>query len=147
MTLPVVHYWQSEFFIPWRWRKRNAVHRFILDIPYGLYFSVVPGRLALNDLLQTGKAGGGMGTGVTWEPFSLTQEEYQAVTDAWRTFDLRAVLKIRERDVPDLSFIFDEELLAIPRHLDYFEKSSAKYSTHFFGDVATVPTTALPKRG
>jgi len=74
MKLPVVHYRQSEFLMPWRWRKRNPVHRFILDIPYGLYFSVVPGRFALNDLLQTGIAGGGMGTGFTWEPFTLTQE-------------------------------------------------------------------------
>ena len=48
--LRTVTYKKSEYLIPWRRRKRNLVHRFILDIPYGLYYSVVPGRLALNEL-------------------------------------------------------------------------------------------------
>ena len=28
--------------MPWKWRKKNPVYRFILDIHYALYFSIFP---------------------------------------------------------------------------------------------------------
>ena len=133
MTLPIIRYRKTEYLIPWRFRRRKPLDRFILDIPYGLYFSVVPGIQALNDLLLTGKAGGGMGTGVTWESFTITPEQYDAVTTRWREFDLRSVLKIPESAMPDLSFVFDADILAIPKHGEYLRAASAKYSSRYFG--------------
>ena len=62
---------------------------------------------ALNELLRVGKAGGGMGTGVAWEPFTVTKTQYDAVTELWRDFDLRSVLKFPESVMPDLTFVFD----------------------------------------
>ena len=35
-------YKQSEYLMPWKWRKKNPVYRFILDIHYALYFSIFP---------------------------------------------------------------------------------------------------------
>jgi len=118
--------------MPWKWRKKNPVHRFILDIPYGLYFSIVPGREALNELLRRGSAGGGMGRGLSWDPFETTWDEYDEITALWRTFDLRKVLKCRASDIPDLRFIFDDEILAIPCHIDYLNRSREKYETLFW---------------
>ena len=40
--LRIVRYKQSEYLMPWKWRKKNPVYRFILDIPYALYFSIFP---------------------------------------------------------------------------------------------------------
>lgn len=133
MTLPTIRYRKTEYLIPWRFPKRKPLDRFILDIPYGLYFSIAPGLQALNDLLLTGKAGGGMGTGVTWEPFTITSEQYDAIADAWRRFDLRSLLKIPESAMPDLSFVFDADILAIPKHNDYLRAASTKYSPRYFG--------------
>ena len=73
-----------------------------------------------------------MGSGLVWQPFEIMAEEYEAVLNAWRTFDLRKVLRIKERDIPDLSFIFDDEIMAIPHHLDYIKRSRAKYESHFW---------------
>ncbi len=117
--------------MPWKWPKKNPLYRFVLDIPYALYFSVVPSREALNEVLVAGKAGGGMGSGLIWQPFQIDPDEYEAILSEWRGFDLRKVLRIKERDIPNLGFIFDEEIMAIPHHLDYLRRSRAKYGSHF----------------
>lgn len=128
----IIRYEQSGHLIPWKWRKRNDVYRFILDVPYALYFSVVPGRQALNELLRSGSSGGGMGTGVYWDPFEVPEPEYEEVTARWRTFDLRTVLKLRVEDVPDLTFVFDDEILAVPHHVEYLRLSRQKYESRFW---------------
>lgn len=128
----IIRYKQSGYLIPWKWRKRNHVYRFILDIPYALYFSVVPGRQALNEVLRSGSSGGGMGTGVDWDPFEMPEQEYEEVTTRWRTFDLRTVLKLRVEDVPDLTFVFDDEILAAPHHVEYLRLSRQKYEGRFW---------------
>lgn len=130
----IIRYKQSEYLLPWKWRKKNPVSRFILDIPYALYFSIVPGREALNEVLRSGSAGGGMGTGLYWEPFETTEQEYKEITDIWRTIDLREVLNIPAEKAPDLSFVFDDEILAIPRHLDYLKRSREKYEARFWNN-------------
>ena len=117
--------------MPWTWRKKKPLHRFILDIPYALYYSVVPGREALNEVLRTGSAGGGMGTGLSWDALEITEEEYTEVTDAWSSFDLRSVLKVKPEDIPDLRFVLDDEIMSIPRHLDYLRRSREKYERRF----------------
>lgn len=127
----VISYKRSEFLMPWKWHKRNPLERFILDIPYALYFSIVPSRDAINEVLKRGKAGGGMGGGVTWRPMEVTAEEYDAILQAWRDFDLRKVLRIKKQDIPDLGFVFDEEIMAIPRHLAYLKRSREKYQDRF----------------
>ena len=134
----IIRYKQSEFLMPWKWRKKKPLYRFILDIPYALYYSVVPGREALNEVLRAGTAGGGMGTGLYWDAFEITEEEYREVSDVWRTFDLRSVLTFKPEDIPDLSFIFDEEVMAIPRHLDYLRRSREAYESRFRKQVQPV---------
>jgi hypothetical protein len=127
----IIRYKQSEFLMPWKWRKKKSLHRFILDIPYALYYSVVPGREALNEVLCAGTAGGGMGTGLYWDAFEISEEDYAEVTEAWKSFDLRSVLTFKPEDIPDLHFIFDEEIMAIPGHLDYLRSSREKYERRF----------------
>jgi hypothetical protein len=130
--MKIIKYKQTEWLMPWKWPKKNPLYRFILDIPYALYFSVVPSREALNEVLRVGQAGGGMGEGLVWQPFEITPDEYEAVLNAWREFDLRKVIGAKKSEIPDLAFIFDDEIMAIPHHLDYVRRSSAKYESHFF---------------
>ena len=122
-----VNYRKTEFLVPWTHRRRADLHLFILAIPYGLYDAIVPSRDALNEVLSKGRAGGGMGTGLIWEPFSLTDAEYTDVIDQWRALDWRTTPRFRRRMIPEGGFIFDDEILAIPYHLDYLRRSRAKY--------------------
>ena len=121
-------YKKTEFLLPWKWRKKNLLHRFILDIPYALYFPVVPSENALNEVLLKGAAGGGMGTGLIWDPFEMTTDEYNSVLDEWKNFDLR---EIPQKNVIATSFIFDEEIMSIPHHLDYLKRSREKFKPRF----------------
>jgi hypothetical protein len=74
--MKTIKYKQTEWLMPRKWPKKQPLYRFILDIPYALYFSVVPSREALNEVLRVGHAGGGMGTGLIWQPFEITPDEY-----------------------------------------------------------------------
>ena len=120
--------------MPWKWRKKNPLPRFILDIPYALYFSVVPSREALNEVLVKGSAGGGMGTGLIWDPFEIEPDEYKAILCEWEKTDLHKILKIKKRDMADLNFIFDEEIMAILHHPAYLMRSRQKYQSKFWNN-------------
>lgn len=126
-----IKYKKTAYLMPWKPRRQEEIHRFILDIPYALYYSVVPSRDALNEVLRRGSAGGGMGDGLLWEGFEVDQAEYEEILQRWKGTDLRKILKFKVSDLPDLSFIFDEEIMAIPVHLDYLKRSREKYGDRF----------------
>jgi hypothetical protein len=126
-----IEYKRTEFLMPWKFRMKAALNKFILDIPYGLYGSVVPSREALNEVLAKGAAGGGMGTGLIWNAFSLTKEEYDDVIINWKSLDLRTVPRFKKTKIPEWGFIFDEDILTIPHHPAYLHKSREKYSQIF----------------
>ena len=121
-----IKYKQSEFLLPWKWRKKKPLPVFILEIPHAVYFSVAPGRLALNEVLVRGEMGGGMGTGMFWDPFELDEEAYRTVLSHWRNFDLRTLIGASTQQIPDLSFVFDEEVMSISSHIGYIELSVQK---------------------
>ena len=52
---------------------------FIYRSGYILACNIFPPRHILNEELSVGGSSGGMGTGVTWEPFQLSLETYQEV--------------------------------------------------------------------
>jgi hypothetical protein len=126
-----IQYKKTIWLIPWKFRRQEEIHRFILDIPYGLYWSVVPSRAVLNELVRRGSAGGGMGDGLIWDSFEVGQAEYEEILQNWKTSDLTRIRRLKRDDVPDLSFIFDEEIMAIPGHLDYLRRSREKYEHRF----------------
>lgn len=130
-TMRTIQYKSTLYLVPWKFRHNEEIHRFILDIPYALYYSVVLSRDALNEVLRRGSAGGGQGDGLIWNGFEVDQAEYEEILCRWKTTDLRSVLKFKKSDIPDLSFIYDEEIMAIPQHLLYLRRSREKYATHF----------------
>ena len=122
----IIRYKQTEWLMPWKWRKKKPLHLFILAMPYTICRWVVPSREALNQVLARGAAGGGMGTGWIWEPFKLTMEEYEEVLTAWKKTDIRKALKIKKHRYLNLDFVFDPEIMAIPEHSDYIKRSCEK---------------------
>lgn len=133
----VVHYMQSEFLLPWRLRRQAELPLFILLIPYAVVRGVIPSRAALNETLCTGRAGGGMGTGVYWEPFELAVEECNAVVAEWKTRNAQHLLYPSGAG----DFIEDAEILAVESHLAYLKLSREKYSTY---RPPSMPKRSLP---
>ena len=52
---------------------------FVYDVPYLGACGIFPPLHILNELLATGGGDGGMGPGASWQPFSLTEAEYQSL--------------------------------------------------------------------
>lgn len=115
-----VKYKRHEFHEKHPWTRNEELHRFLLDVPYLLYFGVVPSRLAISEFLKDGGGGGGMSPGVSWVPFEITDGEYWEVVERWDQMDL---VKERAdghfRSNPRV-FVPDHEFMNIPRHGTYF---------------------------
>lgn len=50
---------------------------FIQDIPYFLSFNLIPPLSVMNEKFSSGEDDAGMSGGCVWEPFTLTQSEYE----------------------------------------------------------------------
>ena len=131
----LIKYKQTEYLSFWNWHKKNPIFRFVLDIPYCLYFSMAPSKFALivssrdalNEVLVKGSAGGGQGSGLIWEPFEISIDQYNEVLISWKDFDLYSIKRYNKKYFPNLTFIFDPEIMAITDHSDYVKASREKY--------------------
>ena len=54
----------------------------VFDVPYFDACGIFPPFHIANQIFGSGGSEGGMGPGATWEPFSLLEDEYQALVDA-----------------------------------------------------------------
>jgi len=107
--------------------RKEILHRFLLDIPYLLYFGVIPSRPAINEVLLSGGGDGGMSPGSSWDPFEISVEEYEEVVKAWKQMDINKEFKEGQfRYNPDM-FIEDDEILKHWKHMSYLVASRKKY--------------------
>jgi hypothetical protein len=65
----------------------NTVHTdtlltFVYDIPYFDACGVFPPLHIANQIFSRGTAGGGMGPGTKWKPFTLSESEYAVLVEA-----------------------------------------------------------------
>jgi hypothetical protein len=63
-------------------RERGTVVELLLAIPYLLTGRITPPLHVVNDLLLKGIADSGMSGGCTWEPFQVSQPEWEELTTA-----------------------------------------------------------------
>jgi hypothetical protein len=64
---------------------------FFFDIPYFPPCGVFPPFHLLNQFLASGGSPGGMGPGATWEPFSITEQEYANLKEALKSATLEQI--------------------------------------------------------
>src|SRR4051812_25469083 len=84
--------------------RESSLLAFVYDVPYFGACGVFPPFRLLNQFLARGGSEGGMSPGATWEPFSLTEAEYQDLVKAVRTVPLE-ILRDRTR-YAHLAFTF-----------------------------------------
>jgi len=108
-----VSYVRHEY--PGRASKReDSLLVLVYDISYFGACGVFPPLHLLNQLLLSGGSQGGMSPGATWEPFSLSEQEYRILVTAVRTVAPKS-LRRRAR-YTDLPFTFDP---SFDHHRDY----------------------------
>jgi hypothetical protein len=114
-SLRRVDYVRHEF--PGRTSKRqDSLLVMVYDIPYLGACGVFPPLHLLNQVLLSGGSQSGMSPGTTWQPFSLSEREYQDLVAAVRSVAPN-VLRGRAR-YADIPYTFDP---SFDRHQDYFD--------------------------
>jgi hypothetical protein len=58
---------------------KEPLSTFLYDLPYITSCNIVPPRHLLNTILLKGKHGGSMSPRFTWEPFELSEQEYEEI--------------------------------------------------------------------
>lgn len=107
------------------WPREESLLAMIYDIPYFGVCGIFPPFHLLNQLLRRGGSQGGMSPGATWEPFSLSEHEYDALVAAVRAIPPKH-LRQRARYAGH-PFEFDP---SFDHHQDYFEWVSAVCEKH-----------------
>jgi hypothetical protein len=110
-----VRYVRHEF--PGRKSTReDSLLVLVYDIPYFGACGVFPPLHVLNQFLLRGGSQGGMSPGATWQPFSLSEQEFRDLVEAVRTVPPKA-LRSRAR-YANLPYKFDA---SFDHHQDYSE--------------------------
>ena len=133
IAMRFVKYKRHEFREKHPANRNEEVARFLLDIPYLLYFGVIPSREAINEVLRKGGGDAGMSPGASWEPFELTEDEYWEIVERWDQMDIE---KEREEDhfrYNPKMFVKDDEIMNIPEHTNYLRLSRKKYESLYLG--------------
>jgi hypothetical protein len=78
---------------------------FVYDIPYFTSCDVFPSYDLINKIFKAGTNGGGMSPGTTWEPFAITEEEFENLKNEIKNTPIEKIqVYSRYADVP---FIID----------------------------------------
>ena len=128
-----VKYKRHEFRERYPSNRNEELHRFLLDLPYLMYFGVVPSLAVINEFLKSGGGDGGMSPGASWEPFEITEDEYWEIVERWDHMDItKERADDHFRHDPKV-FVQDHEITSIPRHGDYLRRSRKKYESYYLG--------------
>jgi hypothetical protein len=84
---------------------------FVYDIPYFGACGIFPPLHLANEMFERGTLGGGMGPGTSWEPFTVSEDEYTALVEAIQETPLEEI-KLHAR-YAFVKFKFDHSLHGI----------------------------------
>lgn len=102
---------------------------FLYDVPYLSACGVFPPIHILNEILSGGGGEGGMGPGASWDPFKLTQNEYNAL---WDIISKTSLSTISEKSRYMLvKYWRDPEFEDIKDRFEWMEKVCNKHNERF----------------
>jgi len=111
-------------------QEENTIHTgtllaFVYDIPHFDACGIFPPFHIANQIFIKGKAGGGMSSGTSWEPFAISEGEYSALVEAVQSTPISEIKPYaRYAFVP---MKFDHSLDGIEEWLDWFRASCHKH--------------------
>ena len=98
---------------------------FVFDVPYLAICDVFPPLHVLNQLLESGGSEGGMSCGTTWQPFAISEAEYEEL--------LALVLRPNREELEKYAryhtqqMCIDPEFDHIGKHLDWIMAVGEKH--------------------
>ncbi len=139
---PIIHYERHEFHYPDPEPRTAALSVFVYDIPYFGACGIFPPFQIASQVFSSGGSQGGMSPGATWQPFSISQEEYNDLVERVRRTDPTS-LKGKARYTM-LKFGFDSQFDGIQdrfswltavceKHRDEYHRANRELSRHLDG--------------
>ncbi len=101
---------------------------FVYDVPYLAACGIFPPYHILNQVLSKGGGDAGMSPGASWEPFSLSQDEYGELL---RVIENTDPSKLKSRFTL-VKYKRDLELENITKYLEWMNKACKKHREWFF---------------
>lgn len=106
---------------------------FVYDIPYFTTCDVLPPFHLINEIFMSGKIGGGMSPGATWEPFSINESEFEALRDDIRNTSIENI-QSRSR-YANVKFTIDNSFDHYKNRQEWSREVCKKYGTQWLRRV------------
>lgn len=111
----------------------NTLLTFIYDIPYFSACGLFPPYHIVNQVFSSGGSTGGMGPGATWEPFTISAEEYDRLVTALK--DTR-IAEIRPyARYAHLQMKIDHELDHMQDRIEWMRAACAKHRDRWHDEL------------
>ena len=104
----------------------------VYDIPYFGACGIFPPLHLANEMFSRGTLGGGMGPGTSWEPFTVSEDEYVALVEAIRDTPLEEVKQ--HARFAFVKFKFDHSLEGIETCTHGSVRAARSIVNHFIGN-------------
>jgi hypothetical protein len=98
---------------------------FVYDIPYFSACGVFPPLHIVNELFSSGLSGGGMSPGASWEPFTISEEEYNELVKAVRNTPVSELIPYARYAFVQMKF--DHEFDFIVDHMEWMKAVCDKH--------------------
>jgi len=106
---------------------------FVYDIPYFTACGVFPPLHIINGIFSSGGDTGGMSPGATWQPFTISEEEYKAVVTALKITPLSEIKPhARYAEIP---MKFDAEFDHIHDRVPWMRAVCAKHRNSWHEEI------------
>lgn len=138
----VVQYERHEHTVPDPQKRVAPLSVFVYDIPYFAACGIFPPFHIANEIFASGGSDGGMSPGATWQPFTVSRYDYNALVEHLRSVDL-ASLKGKVRYTV-MQFGFDSQLDDIQDRQAWVEAVCAKHGEAYHRAIQEL---TIAKRG
>jgi hypothetical protein len=116
--------------------RESALLTFVYDIPYFSGCGVFPPHHIVNQIFSSGGSTGGMSPGATWDPFTISKEEYDSLIAA---VEKTPVLEIQPyARYADLPMKIDHDLGHIQDRIEWVRAACGKHRDNWHNELRKI---------
>ena len=122
--------------------REAVLSTFVYDVPYLGACGIFPPRRIANQRFIRGGGDGGMGPGASWEPFTLSEVEYQELVAVLKDLDPKTLGQ--DARFTSIKFEFDPAFDSIPDRISWLKAVCEKYREAYHDKMKRVAEARLP---